>query len=97
MNLCHVPISIGKFYQDSVICDVVVMDTCHILLERSWQHEINATHRGKRNNYMFTWEGKRIAMKLIPLPPKLIKVGESKFISICKRGEFLMESKEKKQ
>ena len=29
-NLCHVPISIGKFYQDSVACNVVDMDTCHI-------------------------------------------------------------------
>ena len=35
MNLCHVPISIDKFYKDSVTCDVVDMDTCHILLGRS--------------------------------------------------------------
>ena len=32
---CHVPISIDKFYQDIVTCDVFDMDTCHILLERS--------------------------------------------------------------
>ena len=31
---CHVPISIGKIYQDSVTCDVVDMDACHILLGR---------------------------------------------------------------
>ena len=31
-DLCY--ISIGKFYQDSIACDVV--DMCHILLERSW-------------------------------------------------------------
>ena len=30
----HVPISIDKFYQDFVACDVVDMDTCHILLGR---------------------------------------------------------------
>ena len=33
-DLCHVPISIGEFYQDSVACDVVDMDKCHILLGR---------------------------------------------------------------
>ena len=32
-NLCQVPISISKFYQDSVTCDVVDMDACRILLE----------------------------------------------------------------
>ena len=31
-NFCHVPISISKFYQDSVTCDVVDMDAYHILL-----------------------------------------------------------------
>jgi len=29
-NLCHVPISIDKYYQDTVACDVVDMDTCYI-------------------------------------------------------------------
>ena len=29
---CHVPISIGKFYKDSIACDVIDMDACHILL-----------------------------------------------------------------
>ena len=31
-NICQVLISIGKFYQDSVTCDVVDIDACHILL-----------------------------------------------------------------
>ena len=31
-NLYQVSISIGKFYQDSVTCDVVDMNACHILL-----------------------------------------------------------------
>ena len=29
-DLCHVPMSIDKFYQDSLVCDVVDMDKCHI-------------------------------------------------------------------
>ena len=32
MNFFQVPISIGKFSQDLVTCDVVDMDACHILL-----------------------------------------------------------------
>ena len=36
-------------------------------------------------------------MKQIPPPTKLVKGKVIKFISICNRGEFLMESKETKQ
>jgi len=45
-DVCHVSISIGKFYQDYVTCDVVVMDKCHILLGRPLQHDVDATHVG---------------------------------------------------
>ena len=82
-NLCHVPNSIGKFYQDYVACDVVGMDACYILLRRPWQQDIDATFRGKMNIYMFTWEGKRIAMKPIPPVPKSAKEEKPKFIFIC--------------
>ena len=54
MNLCHVPISIDKFYQDFATCYVVDMDAYHILLGRPWQHDVDATDRDKRNIYMFT-------------------------------------------
>jgi len=30
-DLCRIPISIDKFYQDYVACDIVDMDKCHIL------------------------------------------------------------------
>ena len=33
-DLYHIPILIDKFYQDYVACNVVDMDTCHILLRR---------------------------------------------------------------
>ena len=32
---CHVSILIGKFYRNSVACDVIDMDACHILLGRT--------------------------------------------------------------
>jgi len=81
-NLCQVPVSISKFYQDSVTYDVD-MDACRILLGRPWQYDVDATYRGKRNIYMFTWEGKRIAMMLIPPPLRPTKEEKPKFITIC--------------
>ena len=48
-NRCQVSISIGKFYRDPVTCDVVDMNECHILLGMSWQHDVDATHKGRDN------------------------------------------------
>jgi hypothetical protein len=96
-ELCHVPLSIGKFYQDSVTCDVVDMDACHVLLGRPWQHDVDATHRGKNNTYMFLWKGKRVAMKPTPPIPKPTKEEEPKFLSMCTHRVFLTESKETKE
>jgi len=73
------------------------MDACYILLIRPWQHDVDTTHQGKRNIYIFTWKGNRIAMKPIPPLQKQTKGEEPKFISICYRGEFLIESKDTKQ
>ena len=70
IDLYHVSISTGKFYQDIVGCDVVDMNTC-ILLERSWPHDIGATDRGKENIYMFPWKGKRVVVRPISLAPNL--------------------------
>jgi len=33
-DLCHIPISIDKFYQDFIACDIVEMDKCYIFLGR---------------------------------------------------------------
>jgi len=50
-------------------------------LGRTWQYDVNATHRGKRYIYMFIGESKWIAMKFTPPVPKLVKKEKSKFIS----------------
>jgi len=41
-------------------------------------------------------KGKKVAMRPIPHIPEATKEKEPKFISICNRGEFLVESKETK-
>jgi hypothetical protein len=33
---CRFTFSIGKHYSDSLLCDVVEMDACHIILGRPW-------------------------------------------------------------
>ncbi|GJX92006.1 hypothetical protein Tco_0345332 [Tanacetum coccineum] len=37
-------------------------ETCHVLLGRPWQHDVDSTHQGKSNMYLFKWCGKTIAM-----------------------------------
>ena len=86
-DLCHVPIFFSKFYQDFVACDIVDMDKCHVLLGRPWQHDVDATHKGKENIYIFTWKGKRIVMKPITPTPKSAKQRMFKLVSICDRGK----------
>ena len=84
-DLCHVPLSIGKFSEDYVACDVVDMDNCHILLGRPCQHDVDATHKGKKNIYMFSWKGKRVALK--PSAPIRKSIKErSPNLSICNQG-----------
>lgn len=33
-STCIIPLSIGNFYTDQIICDVIDMDVCHVLLGR---------------------------------------------------------------
>ena len=72
------------------------MDKCHILLGRPWQHDVDATHRGKRNICVFIWKDKRVTMKSISPIPNPTKE-ETKIIAICNRGEFFVKSKETKK
>ncbi|XP_020245240.1 uncharacterized protein LOC109823377 [Asparagus officinalis] len=96
-ELCYVPLSPGKTYHDSIICDIVDMDACHVLLGWSWQYDVNATHGGKKNEYSFVWKNKKIILPPIPPSPKNPKDQKPKRISLCNKGEFLTESKELKQ
>jgi len=34
-------------------------------LGKLWQHDVDATHRRRENIYIFTWKGKRVAMRSI--------------------------------
>ncbi|GJX56528.1 transposon ty3-I gag-pol polyprotein, partial [Tanacetum coccineum] len=46
IEIYKVPLAIGKHYNELVTCDVVDMETCHVLLGRPWQHDMDVTHQG---------------------------------------------------
>ncbi|GJX19628.1 hypothetical protein Tco_0222305 [Tanacetum coccineum] len=46
IEICKVPLAIGKHYNELVTYDVVDMEACHVLLRRPWQHDMDATHQG---------------------------------------------------
>ncbi|GJV21908.1 putative nucleotidyltransferase, ribonuclease H, partial [Tanacetum coccineum] len=81
-EICKVPLAIGKHYNELVTCNVVDMEACHVLLGRPWQHDVDSTHQ---DLYLFSWEGKRIAMvqpKVTPqLPKPEVKV-EDKIVKV---------------
>ena len=47
---------------DSVWCDVVVMDTYHLLLGKSWQHEKPVIHDETKNTYCFMVDKVKLAL-----------------------------------
>nr|GEV48978.1 RNA-directed DNA polymerase [Tanacetum cinerariifolium] len=66
-QVCKVSLTIGKSYKVEVLCIMDDIYECHILLERPWRCEVNGKYDVKRNLYLFSCEGRRIAM----VPPKV--------------------------
>ena len=52
----EVEFQIGR-YKDKVLCDVMPMDSCHVLLGHPWQFDRKVTHDGERNYYKFENDG----------------------------------------
>ena len=61
-ELCKVSLSIGTVYAEEITCDVIDMDTCHILLGRPWQYDRDITYRGKANTCSFIWHGREVVL-----------------------------------
>ncbi|KAK0587460.1 hypothetical protein LWI29_023138 [Acer saccharum] len=94
-EICRVSFSIGKHYQDEIVCDVVDMDACHLLLGRPWQYDMDATHNGRDNRYVFTWQDRELAlMPLTHFSSTKPNVGEKNKTLLMQTGnEFLQEIK----
>jgi hypothetical protein len=67
LKTCRVSFSIGA-YVGYVECDVVPMQACSLLVGRPWEHDNDATHHGRSNNYTFMHKVKKIT--LVPLTPR---------------------------
>ncbi|CAA7034520.1 unnamed protein product [Microthlaspi erraticum] len=59
---CRVSFSLGPIYKDSVFCDIMPMDVCHLLLGRPWQYDRRTCHDGFSNTYTFSFDDKRITL-----------------------------------
>ena len=55
---CNVEFQIGT-YKDVVLCDIILMDVCHLLLGRPWKYDKKAVHDGRNNTYSLEKDGKR--------------------------------------
>ena len=45
-------------YKDEVLCDVLPMESSHLLLGRPWQFDKKVQHEGFTNRYIFDHHGK---------------------------------------
>ena len=59
---CKLPISIGKHYKEDVICDVLDMNTCHVLLGRPWQYDNDVMYKGRDYIVIFRCGEHKIAI-----------------------------------
>lgn len=57
-----VTITLGH-YEDTILCDIVPMQACHILLGRPWQYDRRVVHDGYTNRFSFTFKVKNIVLK----------------------------------
>jgi hypothetical protein len=59
---CLMSFSIGAKYKDNVWCDVVDMETCHLLLGKPWKYDKAAIHNETKNTYSFMWSKTRLTL-----------------------------------
>jgi hypothetical protein len=87
---CQVEFKIGG-YKDQILCDVILMDVCHVLLGWPWQFNINVIHDGRKNTY--TLEKNSRTHMLLPIEDKKVKEGAIPNILLMSGKELLNEFK----
>jgi hypothetical protein len=90
---CKVSLSIGKHYKHEIWCDVIDMDASHVLLGRPWQFDVDATHKGRDNVFIFEWGSRKIALAPVDQSEKLEKpqVRSSYFLAISRNSHEFEE------
>ncbi|RDX73824.1 hypothetical protein CR513_46515, partial [Mucuna pruriens] len=79
-------ITLGK-YKDENLCNMVLMEATHMLLQRPWKYDRKMTYDGVTNKFSF--------VTLIPLSPK--EVCEDQLKMKQKRDEEKRKEKEKER
>ena len=85
--------TIGK-YQDDVLCDVIPMESCHILLGRPWQFDKHAIHDGFVNSFSFDHVGRKVT--LVSMSPKEIIEDQKKLREKIQKERKTEKVQEKK-
>ncbi|XP_020266855.1 uncharacterized protein LOC109842381 [Asparagus officinalis] len=94
-EICQVSFSIGRTYIDEVLYDAVKMDACHILLGGPWQFDIDITHRGKNNVYIFKKNGCQIVLKpLTEKGPTKTIIADKKSFLVIDNEDFIKDVKQ---
>ena len=60
--------SVSSYY-DKVLCDVLLVDACHLLLAMLWLFDNYMIHDAHANTYAFKQKGRNLT--LTPLPPHM--------------------------
>ena len=80
-----IPFSIGSKYKDSVWCNVVAMDACHLFLGRPWQFDRSVIHNGRTNTYTFVFNDVRIV--LVPTKEEELPKEHPNLLSLARKLE----------
>ncbi|KAF1856371.1 hypothetical protein Lal_00046628 [Lupinus albus] len=94
----EIPFSIGK-YEDVVLCDVVHMETSHMILGRPWQFDRRTIHDCFSNKITFLHQNRKVVLS--SLSPKQAKedqqrlrekLEEERNETLCEKQEFPKEA-----
>jgi hypothetical protein len=80
-------------YKDTIRCDVIPMDVCHVLLVRPWKYDKNVVRDGRMNTYTLEKDGR--THRLLPIKDKEVKLEVSNTILLMSGKELLTEMEKK--
>nr|KAJ0213256.1 hypothetical protein LSAT_V11C400206620 [Lactuca sativa] len=83
--------SIGKSYQDQVLCDIIQMDACNMFLGWPWNYNRQVWHNGHQNTYSFVMNMKKVILE--PVPSTLLQKKELQMVAQVEKNVFINEAR----
>jgi hypothetical protein len=62
-HCCSITFSLGNSYEDTLWCDVIPMQACHMLLGQPWLYDRRVLYDGFENTFTFLHNGRKIVLK----------------------------------